>query len=402
MLGLFGLVPGMPTVPFELIAVLLAFLAYQATQMATRRQSEEKARELAELEPIAEEPQETPERMLNVDPLKIELGYGLISLTDPKQGGDLLARIQIIRQQMASKMGFIVPVVRIVDNMRLRPNEYRVKLREAEIARYEMAADSFLAMNPGLVEEEVAGIPTQEPAFGLQAIWVSRGNRDRAERLGYTIVEPSAVLATHLTELITGYAPELLTRQDVQNLVSHVKQNSSSVVDELLPNILTLGEVQKVLQNLLRERVSIRNLETILEVLADFGPRTKDTEILTEYARHALARQICAEYVDEENCLHVATLSPELEREILEAARQAEGGEYIPVEPARAEVIARGAVQAVQPMVLSGQEPVVLTSAQVRRFFRRIVERHMPRVTVLSFNEIDPAVRLEGEGQVAA
>jgi flagellar biosynthesis protein FlhA len=277
-----------------------------------------------------------------------------------------------------------------------------VKLREAEIARYEMAADSFLAMNSGLVEEEVPGIPTEEPAFGLQATWVSRANRDRAERLGYTIVEPSAVLATHLTELITNYAPDLLTRQDVQNLVNHVRETASSVVDELLPNVLTLGEVQKVLQNLLRERVSIRNLETVLEVLADFGPRTKDPEILTEYSRHSLARQICADYVDEENRLHVVTLAPQLEQEILDAIRQAEGGEYIPVEPGRADAIARATVQAVQPMVLTGHEPVVLTSAQVRRYFRRIVERHMPRVTVLSYNEIDPAVRLEGEGQVAA
>ncbi|MDX9975928.1 MAG: flagellar biosynthesis protein FlhA, partial [FCB group bacterium] len=401
MLALFAMVPGMPTGSFLVVSGLLGLLAFQSGKAATKRQEVKEAQELAERAPVIEEPHDTPEHMLIVDPLKIELGYGLISLTDPKQGGDLLARIQIIRQQMASKMGFIVPVVRIVDNMRLRPNEYRVKLREAEIARYEMAADSYLAMNPGLVEEEVSGIPTQEPAFGLQALWVSRGNRDRAERLGYTIVEPSAVLATHLTELITGYAPELLTRQDVQNLIGHVKQTASSVVDELVPNILTLGEVQKVLQNLLRERVSIRNLETILEILADFGPRTKDPDILTEYTRHALARQICADYVDEENRLHVVTLSPDLEKEILEAARQAEGGEYIPVEPARAEAIARGAVQAVQPMVLSGQEPVVLTSAQVRRYFRRIVERHMPRVTVLSFNEIDPAVSLEGEGQVA-
>jgi flagellar biosynthesis protein FlhA len=402
MLALFGIVPGMPTFSFLFVAGLLGFLAYKASQLELFRKAEEAARAQAAAAAPAEEAPERPEQLLTVDPLKIELGYGLISMADSKHGGDLLARIQIIRQQMATKMGIIVPVVRIVDNMRLRPNEYRVKLREAEIARYELAPDSFLAMNPGLVEEEIEGVPTQEPAFGLQALWVSKANRDRAERLGYTIVEPSAVLATHLTELITTHAAELLTRQDVQNLVNHVKETAQSVVDELLPNILTLGEVQKVLQNLLRERVSIRNLETVLEVLADYGPRTKDTEVLTEYARHALARQICAELADEEGRLRVVVLAPELEQEIQEAIQQSQGGEYVPVNPNRADEMARATVQAVQPLVLSGQEPVVLTTAQVRRFFRRIVERHMPKLTVLSYNEIDPSLRLESEGQIRA
>lgn len=402
MLAVFGIVPGMPTFAFLSVSAVLAGAAYVAGRIETRRKSVEEARARAEREAGVEPPPERPEQLLTVDPLKIELGYGLITLTDTSHGGDLLTRIQIIRQQMASKMGFIMPMVRIVDNMRLRPNEYRIKLREAEIARYELMPDSFLAMNPGLAEEEIPGIPTVEPAFGLQAIWVSRANRDRAERLGYTIVEPSAVLATHLTEIISNYAAELLTRQDVQNLINHVKTTAQSVVDELLPNILTLGEIQKVLQNLLRERVSIRNLEVILEVLADFGPRTKDPEILTEYSRHALARQICAEYTDEEGRLHVVVLAPELEKEILDAVRQAESGEYIPLKPPRAEAIARSTVQAVQPLVLAGQEPIVLTTAQVRRFFRRIVERHLPKIVVLSYNEIDPAVHLESEGQITA
>ncbi|MEA3364637.1 MAG: flagellar biosynthesis protein FlhA, partial [Candidatus Hydrogenedentes bacterium] len=401
-LVLFGIVPGMPTIPFVVVGVVLAIVARQTHRTISRKAAIKEAREIAEEEAKAEEAPERTEQLLPVDPLKIELGYGLIALADPKQGGDLLNRIQIIRQQMATKMGFIVPVVRIVDNMRLRPNEYRVKLREAEIARYELVPDHYLAMNPGIVEEEIAGIATTEPAFGLQATWVSAEDRDRAERMGYTIVEPSAVLATHLTELITTHAPELLSRQDVQNLVNVVRESASTVVEELIPNILTLGEVQKVLQNLLRERVSIRNLETILEVLADFGPRARDTEVLTEYARQALARQICAEYVDEQNRLHLVTLAPELEREILEAVRQSETSEYIPLPPTRADEIARHTVEAVQPLVMSGQDPLVLTSASVRRYFRRIVERFLPRIVVLSYNEIDPAVRLESEGQVNA
>ncbi|MFA6244664.1 MAG: flagellar biosynthesis protein FlhA [Candidatus Hydrogenedentales bacterium] len=401
LLALFAIVPGMPKIPFILVAAGLGVLAYQASVGQKRYIEIARAREAEERQTkVKEEPPRT-EALLVVDPVKIELGYGLIAMADPKQGGDLLTRVQIIRQQMASKMGFIVPVVRIVDNMRLRPNEYRIKLRDAEIARYEIIPDHYLAMNPGIVEEEVSGIPTVEPAFGLKAVWVAANQRDRAERLGYTIVEPSAVLATHFTELLMTYAPELVTRQDTQALIEHIKESAKNVVEELIPGILTLGEVQKVLQNLLRERVSIRNLEPILEVLADFGPRTKDTEVLTEYARHALARHICAEYIDDESRLHVVTLSPELEKEMVDAIRQAESGEYIPLEPARADAIARNTVQAVQPLVMAGQEPIVLTSAQVRRYFRRVVERKIPKVVVLSYNEIDPAVKLESEGQVS-
>ncbi len=399
LLVLFGLVPGLPLVPFAFVGGVLGFVAYQSYLAFERRRAEERARERAAAEAVVEKPPRT-EDLLVVDPLKIELGYGLIRLADPKQGGDLLTRIQIIRQQMATKMGIVVPVVRIVDNMRLRPNEYCIKLRETEIARYDLLPDWFLAMNSGLVQEEMEGTPTREPAFGLPAVWVSAENRDRAERLGYTLVEPSAVLATHFTELIMSHAAELLTRQDVKSLVDATKERAPSVVEELVPNVLNLGEVQKVLQYLLRERVSIRNLETILEVLADFGPRTRDPELLTEYVRQALARQICAEYVDEQNVLRVVTLAPELEREILDAIRQAETGEYVPLQPARANAIAQATAEAIRPLVSAGYDPIALTSAQVRRFFRRIVERHVPKIVVLSYHEIDPAVRLESMGQI--
>ena len=235
MLAVFGLVPGMPTGPFVCVAALLGLLTY--TSMRTKQHVEEEQilAEEEEAAAAAEPEEQRTEDLLTVDPLKLELGYGLISMADARQGGDLLTRIQIIRQQIATKMGFIVPVIRIVDNMRLRPNEYCVKLRESIIARYELVPDYFLAMNPGLVEEEIEGFPTEEPAFGLQAIWVSPDNRDRAERAGYTIVEPTAVLATHLTELIYAHADELLTREDVQTLVAHLKETAPTVVDELLP-----------------------------------------------------------------------------------------------------------------------------------------------------------------------
>ena len=402
LLAAFGLVPGMPTMPFLAVAGLLAALAYRSSQSAQRVSQAQAAQEARDTAEAGLEAPPKTEDLLAVDPLKIELGYGLIGLADPGQGGDLLTRIQIIRQQTATKMGFIVPVIRIVDNMRLRANEYRVMLREAEIARYELVPDHFLAMNPGLVEEVIEGIPTREPAFNLQAMWVSRANRDRAERIGYTIVEPSAVLATHLTELIMDHADELLTREDTQHLLDTVKTTAKTVVAELIPNILTLGELQKVLHNLLRERVSVRNLEVILEVLADFGPRSKDTEVLAEYVRHALARQVCADLKDEKNVLHVVTLAPKLEQEILDAAQQADTRDFVPLAPARAEAIAKAAVLAVQRLVEMGYDPVVLTSAQSRRFVRRIVERHMAKVIVLSYNEVDSALRLESEGQIEA
>ena len=402
MLTLFGLVPGMPTLAFLGVAGVLGLLTVSSQRLQDRQKREAALLEAAREQEQREVPPERTEDLLPVDPLKIELGYGLIMLADPRQGGDLLTRIQIIRQQIATKMGFVVPVIRIVDNMRLRPNEYRVKLRESTIASYELMPEHFLAMNPGLAEEEVEGYPTQEPAFGLQAVWVSRAQRDKAERLGYTIVEPTAVLATHLTELIYTHADELLTREDVQNLVNYLRDASPTVVQELLPNILTHGELQKVLHHLLRERISIRNLEVIMEVLSDYGPRTKDTEVLAEYVRHALAREICANYADERGTLRVVTLAPELEQEILDALRQAETGDYIPVSPERAEAIAEHTNRSIQPLILSGHEPVVLTSAPVRRYFKRIVERHIPKIAVLSYNEIDPALSLESSGQVIA
>ena len=402
MLAAFGLVPGMPTLPFLAVAALLALVTYESQKAHVRREKVSLAEQAAEAEAVEAEGAPRTEDLLVMDPLKVELGYGLIPMADPKQGGDLLTRIQIIRQQMATKMGFVVPVIRIVDNMRLRPNQYEVRMREALIASYELVPDYFLAMNPGLVEEEIPGAKTTEPAFGLPAIWVHQADRDRAERLGYTIVEPSAVLATHLTELISGHAAELLTREDVQALVKNTQETSPTVVEELIPSLLTLGELQKVLRSLLRERISIRNLPIILESLADFAPRTKDTDVLTEYVRHALAREICAAYVDEESKLRVVTLAPELEQTILAAVQQADTTEYVPLDPNVAERIGTNTAEAVKPLVLSGQEPVVLTSAPVRRYFLRIAERYVPKLTVLSYNEIDPAVQIESEGQVSA
>ena len=401
-MAVLGMVPGMPTLAFFGVGGTLGFAAYSSMQITAQRKVREDADVLAEQEAAVEEVPERTEDVLTVDPLKVELGYGLIGMADASQGGDLLNRIQVIRQQIATKMGFVVPVIRIVDNMRLDPTAYQIKLRESVIASYSVIPDHFLAMNPGLVEEEIEGHATLEPAFGLQAKWVAPQHRDRAERLGYTIVEPTAVLATHLTELIMAHADELVTREDVQTLIAHTKETAPTVVDELVPGILSYGEVQKVLHTLLRERISIRNLETILEVLSDYGTRTKDTEVLAEYVRHTLAREICGSHVDEENTLHVVTLTPDLEQEILNAVNKADTGDYIPVAPERADEIAEWTASAVNSLILAGQDPIVLTSAPIRRFFRRMVERHLPKLVALSYNEIDPMVKLESVGQVAA
>lgn len=400
MLALFGFVPGMPTLPFLLVSAALGFIGFQSNVFQRETAQSEARAEACEIAEVDAEPPRT-EDLLVVDPMKIELGYGLISMADQKQGGDLLTRIQIIRQQIATKSGFVVPVIRIVDNMRLKANEYRVMLRESEVARYELMADHFLAMNPGLVEEEIEGIPTLEPAFGLQAMWVSKSNRDKAERLGYTIVEPSAVMATHITEVVMAHADELVTREDTQALVENLKSTSRTVIEELVPNVLTLGEVQKVLHALLRERVSIRNLETILEVLADYGARTKDIEVLTEYVRHALARQICADYRDEDGILRVVTLDPQLEQDIVNATQNIEGGSnYVPMDPAKTAAIAEATATAVQALATAGYDPIVLTTAQARRFYRRMVEGQIPKLVVLSYNEMDPTIQLESVGQV--
>lgn len=404
LLALFGIVPGMPFAPFSVIAIVMGFIAYMSSQVQKEREvrikQEEELTQRAKEKP--ESLTERAESLLTVDPIKVELGFALIKLADRSQGGDLLLRVQKIREQMAVQMGFVVPVVRIVDNLLLKPNQYCIKIREATVGSYELLPDHYLAMNPGIVEEGIEGIETTEPAFGLPALWINSSQKEQAERAGYTVVEPSAVLATHLSEILSTYAGELLTREEVQRLLKRLKQTAPTVVDELIPNILSYGEVQKVLQNLLREHISIRNLEVICEVLCDYGPRTKDTDVLTEYVRHALARSICASLVDEHNTMHIVTLSPALEQEILEAIKRSEGSEYIPVSPQRVQQICENTAQAIQRLVLEGYEPIVVCTANVRRFFRRIIERKLPKVRVLSYNEIDSSVKVEIEGQVEA
>jgi flagellar biosynthesis protein FlhA len=401
MLFLLAFVPGLPAFPFMLIGGLMATIAARVS--SARRTEEEVERRAAVAERVreaVEEPEERPMDLLQVDAMEVELGYALIPIADVAQGGDLLNRVSMIRRQMALAMGFVVPPIRIRDNMQLDPNEYVIKIREAEVARFTVYVDNYLAMNPGLVEEPIPGTATVEPAFGLPAVWITEAQREAAERLGYTVVDPQTVLATHLTEVVKRHAHELLTRQDVNELIENLKKTATAVVEELIPTRMTAGEVQKVLQNLLRERVPIRNLETTLEILSDYATITKDLDLLTEYVRQSLARTICSDYADAEGKMHVMTLAPEIEEEITDSVKEIQGVARAVLEPVQMQRIISAVVKGAEKMVSIGHQPVMLCAGQVRRFLKRVVEKSLPNVVVLSFNEIDPSVTLESEGTV--
>ncbi len=401
MLFLLALVPGLPALPFLMIGGLMASVAARTSR--AKRAKEEIQRRTAVAERVAEtveEPEERPMDLLQVDVMEVELGYALIPIADVAQGGDLLSRVSIIRRQMALKMGFVVPPIRIRDNMQLDPNEYVIRIREAEVARFTLYVDDYLAMNPGLVEEPIPGVATVEPAFGLPAVWVTEAQRETAERLGYTVVDPQTVLATHLTEVIRRHAYELLTRQDVNELIENIRKTASAVVEELIPTRMTVGEVQKVLQNLLRERVPIRNLETTLEILSDYVTITKDLDLLTEYVRQSLARTICADYADAEGKMHAMTIAPEIEEEMAGSIKEIQGVARAVLEPAQMRRIISAVAKGAEKAISLGHQPVILCAGQVRRFLKRMVEKSLPNVVVLSFNEIDPSVTLESEGTV--
>jgi flagellar biosynthesis protein FlhA len=377
LLVVFGLVPGLPTVPFLMVAAGAGFIWYQLnrSQVEARVAGERERKAREEAAPRAPE---NVEGLLKVDAMEIEIGYGLIPLADPKQGGDLLDRISDIRRRMALKVGIVLPPIRIRDNMALKPNEYTIKIRGNEVARGELLTDHYLIMNPGNVMEKIPGIETKEPAFGLEATWITESQRSRAEQLGYTIVDPPSVLATHLTEIMQARAHELLGRQEVNNLIENIKKTSPVVVEELIPNLLTMGDIQKVLRNLLKERIPIRNIETILETLADYARRTKDAVVLTEYVRQALGRTICQEYMDDKGQIVAVTLDPMTAQKIISAAT---------VESKR--------------MVNEGRQPIVVCSPRVRPYFKQMVQSSLPGLVVLSFAEIVQEARLHAERMVS-
>lgn len=338
--------------------------------------------------------------LLNVDPILLIFGYGLIPLVDNNQGGDLLDRVVMIRRQIALELGAVVPVIRLRDDIKLSPNQYRILIKGVDVAGGEIMFDHYMAMNPGYVEEEIDGIETVEPYLGLPALWISESQRERAEAFGYTVVDPPAIIATHLTEVIRNNLHELLSRQDVQNLVDNIKENNPVLVDELIPKQMSIGDVQKVLANLLSEGVSIRDLVTILETLADYSQLTRDTDMLTEYVRQALRRSISQKYFGENTNNKVITLDPQVEQEIRDSVQQTEHGSYISMDPERTQLIFASLNKEIAKLTSLGLQPIILTSPIVRIYFKRLVEQVAPDLVVLSFNEIEPNAEIQSIGMV--
>jgi flagellar biosynthesis protein FlhA len=337
--------------------------------------------------------------LLAYDPMELEIGFGLIPLVDVSQGGDLLERITMIRRHAARELGIVVPPIRVRDNLQLKPSTYVVKIYGLEVARSEIMVSRLLAMNPGTATGEVEGIPTTEPAFNLPAQWISESARGDAEMAGYTVIDPTSVIATHITEIIKSHAPDLLGRQETSALLDNVKQHYPVVVEELVPNLLTVGEVQRVLQNLLRERIPIRNLLLILENLADGARVSKDTDFLTERVRAALGRHICAEYA-EDGLLSVITVDPRLETLLGEAVRRGEDA-YALLDPTTVSRIYASLTRQMQTAQQSGLAPIVLSSPSVRLALKRLTERAAPSLVVLSYSEIAPGLRVESIGQIS-
>ncbi len=340
--------------------------------------------------------------LLQVDPIELEFGYGIIPLADVNQGGDLLDRVVMIRRQIALELGTVVPIIRLRDNIQLNPNQYIIKIKGIQVSEGEILFDHYMAMNPGFVEEEISGIPTYEPSFHLPAIWITESQRERAESLGYTVVDPPSIIATHLTEIIRQHISELLTRQDVQNLVNNIKETNPSLVDELTPKLLGLGEIQKVLQNLLKEGISIRDLLTIFETLADHSQVTRDTDVLTEYVRQSLKRAISAKFFAANEATSVITLDPKVEQEIMNSVKQTEQGAYLTLDPDRTKDIMKSVGEEVEKLENLGKNPIIITSPIVRMYFKRLTEDYYPDLIVVSYNEIDSNVELQSVGMVTA
>lgn len=398
-------VPGIPKLPFFIIACLTgggAYLAWQS-EASGERTAISGGASVVETTATGEPAPTGPEAvtpLLALDPMELEIGYGLIPLVDPQEAGNLLDRITRIRRQMALDLGIVLPTVRVRDNLQLQPNQYVVKLRGVEVARGDLLINQYLAMNAGLADEQIEGIPTTEPAFGLPALWIQASLKDRAELLGYTVVDPPSVLTTHLTEVIKGNAANILSRQDVQTLITNLKAEHPAVVDELIPGVLSIGETQKVLQNLLRERITIRDLVTIVETLADYARQTRDTEALTEYVRQRLARAISAQYRGADGLVHVITLSPRVEQQLTEALKQTDQGTMIAMEPVRAQQLLQRLAGEMERVAGLGHAPVLLCSARLRLAVRRLTERVLPNLVVLSFSEIATGVDVQAEGMV--
>jgi flagellar biosynthesis protein FlhA len=392
---------GLPRLPMYSLAAFFGILFF------TFRTSTDGAAEEVDMEEVEEaEEIKKPEsvvELLQVEKMEMELGYALIPLVDSEQGGDLLDRIIMIRRQCAVEMGFIVPPVRIRDNMQLKPNSYSIKIKGIEIASGELLLDNYLAIGPDIEHDnEIKGIDTLEPAFNLPARWIETADKDRAEMKGYTVVDPASVLATHLTAIIKSHAHELLGRQEIQNVVDHIKEQNPAVVEELIPDLLSLGELQQVLANLLKEQVSIRDMVTIMETLADYSKLTKDVDVLTEYVRQALKRQISRQYSGDKQTISVLTLDPGLEEKMRESIQHSEYGSYLALDPDIAQPMIDRLTKQYEELSQKGITPIVICAPILRLYFKRLVERFISNLVVLSYNEIDTNINVEVVGMVSS
>lgn len=396
-----GIFTGLPTMVFMLYGVMFIIVA-RAIQSRIEVASVES--EVSEVETSAEEIRK-PENvvsLLQVDAIELEFGYGIIPLADVNQGGDLLDRVVLIRRQIALEYGCVVPTIRMRDNIQLNPNQYIIKIKGIQVSEGEILFDHYMAMNPGHVEEEVTGIPTYEPSFHLPALWITESQRERAESFGYTVVDPPSIIATHITEVIKQHLDELLTRQDVQNLVNNIQEKNSTLVTELIPKLLGVGEVQKVLQNMLREGISIRDLVTIFETLADYAPTTRDTDVLTEYVRQSpsIKRFISNKYFPVNVTTSVVTLDPKIEQDIMASVKQTEQGSYIAMDPEKNQLIMRSVKEEMEKLENLGCNPIIITSPIVRMYFKRMTKDYFSDLIVISYNEIESNVELQSVGMV--
>ena len=386
---------------------MLVFCAYgimfllTARMIANQLEMTETDEAVSEEEESAEEIRrpENVSSLLQVDAIELEFGYGIIPLADVNQGGDLLDRVVMIRRQIALELGCVVPMIRLRDNIQLNPNQYLIKIKGVPVSEGEILFDHYMAMNPGYVEEEISGIPTFEPSYHLPAIWITESQRERAESLGYTVVDPPSIIATHLMEIIRSHLDELLTRQDVHNLIENVKEANETLVSELVPKLLNVGEIQKVLQNLLAEGISIRDLVTIFETLADYAPTTHDTDVLTEYVRQSLKRAISNQYFNNETT-SVVTLDPNVEQVIMDSVKQTEQGAYLALDPDYTNRLMTSLREETDKLEELGRTPIIITSPIVRMYLKKLTQEQFRNLHVLSYNEIDSDVELQSVGMV--
>ena len=397
-LGIFTPLPTITYVGLGVVFIIAARVSQQAVE-------ESKIEEMVQEDEVQAEAVRKPENvntLLQVDPIELEFGYGIIPLADVNQGGDLLDRVVMIRRQIALELGTVVPIIRLRDNIQLNPNQYIIKIKGIQISEGEILFDHYMAMNPGSVEEEITGIPTFEPSFHLPAIWITESQRERAESYGYTVVDPPSIIATHLTEVIREHIAELLTRQDVQNLVNNLKEGNQALADELVPKLMSLGEIEKVLQNLLREGISIRDLVTIFETLADYAPSTHDTDVLTEYVRQSLKRAISTKYFSTEETTSVVTLDPKLEQQIMDSVKQTENGAYLTMDPEKTKQIIHSTEMETKKLEDAGKPMIVMTSPIVRMYFKKMTQDYFKDLVVVSYNEVEPQIELQSVGMITA